>query len=202
MLATSDLAAKLRRTVEALPAGLREHILRVEGEADRLAQRHGVDRERACLAALGHDLVRHIRGRDLLEMAVRYGLTPDPVETESPILVHGPVAARILAHDYGVEDHELLDGIDCHTTARAGMAALEKVLFVADKIEPDKLLRRASLQAVYDAAEDNLDAGILSYLDLYLEEAVQRGWLLHPRVLEARNDVITRLSANPPSAQH
>ncbi|HLF76557.1 MAG TPA: bis(5'-nucleosyl)-tetraphosphatase (symmetrical) YqeK, partial [Dehalococcoidia bacterium] len=172
MVATPDLASKLRQAVDALPRGLRNHILRVETEADRIAQEHGVDRERARLAALGHDLVRHLRGRELLDMAMRYGLTPDPIETESPILVHGPVAARILAVDYGVSDAELLDAVDCHTTARAGMAPLEKVLFIADKVEPEKLARSPELQSVYDAALDNLDTGLLLYLDIYLEEAV------------------------------
>ncbi len=190
MVAGTELGLRLREAVGALPRGLREHVLRVEAEADRLAERHGADRERARLSALGHDLVRHLKGPELLAMAARYGLTPDTVETESPILVHGPVAARILSLDYGVEDSELLDAVDCHTTARAGMTALEKVLFIADKIEPDKLARRAGLQAVYDAAQESLNAGVLSYLDMYLADAVRRRWLLHPRVLEARNDLL------------
>ena len=188
----SDLDSRLRAAVEALPRGLRDHILHVEVEADRLAEHYGVDRERARLSALGHDLVRHLKGQALLDIAARYGLTPDPVELASPVLVHGPVAARILSLDYGVEDVELLDAVDCHTTARAGMATLEKVLFIADKIEPGKLSRRAELQTVYDAVLDDLDAGVLRYLDMYLEEAVQRRWLLHPRVLEARNDLLRR----------
>jgi predicted HD superfamily hydrolase involved in NAD metabolism len=186
----SDLDSRLRAAVEALPRRLRDHILRVEVEADGLAEHYGVDRERARLSALGHDLVRHLKGQALLDMASRYGLSPDPVEVASPILVHGPVAARILSHDYGVEDAEILDAVDCHTTARAGMATLEKVLFLADKIEPGKLSRRAELQTVYDAAQEDLDAGVLRYLDMYLEEAVRRRWLVHHRVIDARNDLL------------
>ena len=81
---------------------------------------------RARLAALGHDLVRHLKGNELLALAARYEIVLDAVELASPILTHGPIAARILALDYGIDDTEVLDGIDCHTTARAGMTALEK----------------------------------------------------------------------------
>jgi predicted HD superfamily hydrolase involved in NAD metabolism len=191
MVTGTDLDSRLRSAVEGLPRGLRDHILRVEVEADRLAERHGVDRERARLSALGHDLVRHLKGQALLDLAARYGLTPDPVEVASPVLVHGPVAARILSLDYGVEDTEMLDAVDCHTTARAGMATLEQVLFIADKIEPGKLSRRAELQAVYDAASEDLNAAVLRYLDLYLEEALRRRWQVHHRI-EARNDLLER----------
>ena len=57
---------------------------------------HGVDAERASLSALGHDLVRHLPGDELLALAARYGLQPDAIERAEPILVHGPVAARML----------------------------------------------------------------------------------------------------------
>ena len=86
----------------------------------------------------------------------------------------------------------MLAGIDCHTTARAGMAPLEKVLFVADKVEPGKLQRRPALEQVRDLARIDLNAAMLRYLDLNLQEAVERGWLLHPRSLEARNELLLR----------
>jgi HD superfamily phosphohydrolase YqeK len=98
----------------------------------------------------------------------------------------------MLARDYGVADAELLAGIDCHTTARAGMSKLEQVLFVADKVEPHKLAREAALAEVKDAAQADLDAAVLRYLDLNLEEAVRRGWQVHVRSLEARNELLGR----------
>ncbi|HEU0075901.1 MAG TPA: bis(5'-nucleosyl)-tetraphosphatase (symmetrical) YqeK [Dehalococcoidia bacterium] len=189
---TVTLETRLRVAVAELPDGLRAHIERVEAEAARLARLHGVDEDRARLAALGHDLVRHKGGAELLELATAYGLTPDEVERASPILVHGPVAAAMLLQDYGVEDADLVLGVDCHTTARAGMTALENVLFVADKVEPHKLMRDAALSEVKDLAEGDLDAGVLRYLDHYLDEAVRRGWRVHPRSVEARAELSAR----------
>jgi predicted HD superfamily hydrolase involved in NAD metabolism len=188
----SDLEARLRHAVEALPDGLRDHVLRVESEATALAQRHHLDTQRAALSALGHDLVRHIKGEALLTLARGYGITPDSVEEASPVLVHGPVAARILARDYGFADAEVLAGIDCHTTARAGMTALEQVLFVADKVEPWKLAREPVLAEVKQLADESLDAAVLRYLDYNLEQSIRRGWQVHHRSFEARNQLLSR----------
>ncbi len=188
---TSELMDRLRGAVAELPQGLRDHIRRVEEEAVRFAALHGVDEERARLSALGHDLVRHKKGQELLDLAAAYSLTPDAVERASPILVHGPIAAAMLARDYGVEDAELLAGVDCHTTARAGMSKLEQVLFVADKVEPHKLAREAALAEVKQLAQDDLDAAVLCYLDYNLEQAIRRHWQVHVRSLEARNELIS-----------
>ncbi|HEX5368794.1 MAG TPA: bis(5'-nucleosyl)-tetraphosphatase (symmetrical) YqeK [Dehalococcoidia bacterium] len=188
----SDLEARLRRAVAALPDGLRDHVLRVETEALALAERHGVDAQRTAFSALGHDLVRHIKGEALLSLARGYGITPDGVEKASPVLVHGPVAARMLARDYGVDDSEVLAGIDCHTTARAGMTPLEQVLFVADKVEPWKLAHQPALEEVKQLADQSLDDAVLRYLDYNLEESIRRGWQVHHRSLEARNQLLSR----------
>jgi predicted HD superfamily hydrolase involved in NAD metabolism len=190
VVAQSEIEGKLRRAVDALPKALRDHVLRVEVEAVRLAESHGVDVERARIAALGHDLVRHKHGDELLALAAQYGLSPDEVERAEPILVHGPVAARMLVDDYKLADNEIVAGVDCHTTARADMAVLEKVLFVADKIEPQKLETRPQWREVRDLAGVELDQALLRFLDLHFEEAVERGWLLHPRSVEARNQLI------------
>jgi predicted HD superfamily hydrolase involved in NAD metabolism len=191
-----DLEARLREAVEALPDGLKRHIGRVEEEAVRLAALHGVDERRARLAALGHDLVRHKGGPELLQLAAEYDLKPDEIERASPILVHGPVAAAMLIRDYAADDAELLAGIDCHTTARAGMATLEKVLFVADKIEPHKLAREAGLAEVKSLAETDLDAAVLRYLDYNLERSIRRRWQVHRRSNEARNELLGRLGSS------
>jgi nicotinate-nucleotide adenylyltransferase len=189
---TADLEARLREAVSELPAGLQAHIERVEEEAVRLAALHGVEEERARLAALGHDLVRHKDGSTLLRLAEEYGLKPDEVEREAPILVHGPVAAAKLLHDYGVEDADLVLAVDGHTTARTGMSPLENVLFVADKVEPHKLAREPALEEVKARAEVDLDAAVLRYLEFNAGQAAMRGWQIHPRSMEARADLVAR----------
>jgi predicted HD superfamily hydrolase involved in NAD metabolism len=187
---TSGVEARLREAVDALPEGLQRHILRVEEEAAALAVQHDVEPQRARIAALGHDLVRHKKGPELLVLASEYGLQPDEVEQATPILVHGPVAARMLERDYGLDDRQVIDGVDCHTTARAGMSCLEKVLFIADKVEPGKLVHEPALAEVKALAAEDLDAAVLRYLDYNLEQAIRRRWLVHARSVEARNELL------------
>jgi predicted HD superfamily hydrolase involved in NAD metabolism len=181
---------RLRDAVEGLPLGLRDHVFRVETEAISLSERHKLDVETARISALGHDLARAVPDSRLIELAIEHGLAPDDVERAEPILIHGPIATRILATEYGVDDPQVLEGIAAHTTARRGMTPLEKVLFLADKIEVHKVERRPAVEEVRDLAPRDLDAAMLRFLDLYLAEAIQRGWHLHPRTILARNELL------------
>jgi HD superfamily phosphohydrolase YqeK len=103
----------------------------------------------------------------------------------------------MLARDYGYSDSEVLDAVACHTTARPDMSALEKALFIADKIEPGKVARKPALEQVRRLAESSLDAALLCFLDLHLLEAVDRGWQVHPGTVAARNQLLAMSSAAP-----
>ncbi len=190
MTSPNELILKLRAAVAVLPRGLQAHVLTVEVEAVRLAGLHGLDPDRLRIAALGHDLARGELPERLPALAARYGAEIDAVERASPILLHGPVAARMLIHDYACDDAEILDAIAVHTTASPGMTALAKALFVADKVDPTKVARKPRLAEVRELADTNLDSAVLRYLDLNLLEAVERGWQVHPRTLAARNELL------------
>jgi predicted HD superfamily hydrolase involved in NAD metabolism len=174
-----------------LPAGLLDHIDRVVAEAQRLAPRYGVDPERAALAAQGHDLARALEPGELLRLAHELGVPVDEADEAVPILLHGPVGARLLERDHGITDPEVLDAARYHTTARPAMSMLEKLIFVADKIEPDKVRQQARLEPVRRLAQaGDLDGAVLAYLDSQLQEAVRRRWLLHPLGVRARNHLL------------
>jgi predicted HD superfamily hydrolase involved in NAD metabolism len=189
-MASQTSLESLKAHVEVLPRGLRRHIEGVVAEARRLARLHGVDEERAELVAWAHDVARANRPGELLRLARELGLSPSEVEEAAPVLLHGPVAARLLASRFGIEDKEVLAVARWHTTARAGMSALEKVLFLADKVEPGKSAGRADLEEVRLLAETDLDGAVLRYLDLQLLEAVRRGFALHADTVAARNELI------------
>jgi predicted HD superfamily hydrolase involved in NAD metabolism len=181
---------ELRAAVARLPRGLAEHIEGVVVEARRLALLHGVDDEQAALAAWGHDIARAFSPSELLAEARRLGLAVDPVEEEAPILLHGPIGAAILSRDYGIDDAEVLAVARYHTTARAGMSTLEKVVFVADKIEAGKVRAEPALARVCELADRDLDAAILEYLNQHLVKASRRGWPPHPQAVAARNHLL------------
>ena len=181
---------ELRAAIARLPRGLVEHIEGTVGEARRLALLHGADEERATLAAWGHDIARALSPSELLTEASRLGLAVDPVEEEAPILLHGPVGAAILSRDYGIDDPEVLAATQYHTTARAGMSTLEKVVFLADKIEAGKVRAEPALAKVRQLADRDLDAAILECLNQHSLKAKRRGWPLHPNTVAARNALL------------
>jgi predicted HD superfamily hydrolase involved in NAD metabolism len=180
----------LRAALTKVPAGLAEHVLRVTDEAVRLADVHGVDREAAKIAALGHDLLRAMSGERLLSICADQNYAADPVDLMEPILLHGPLAVPILREQHGVLDADVLGAVAAHTTARPGMSRLQKLIFVADKIEPHKMGGRPPVIRVGDLAESDLDAAMLAYLEYHIMVAMESGWPLHPNTIAARNELI------------
>ena len=181
---------ELRAAVARLPRGLAEHIEGTVGEARRLAVLHRADEERAALAAWGHDIARALSPSELLAEAHRLGLVLDPVEEQTPILLHGAIGAAILSRDYGIDDPDVLAATRYHTTARAAMSTLEKVVLLADKIELGKVRAEPALTKVRQLADRDLDAAILECLNQHLLEASRRGWPLHPNTVAARNELL------------
>jgi predicted HD superfamily hydrolase involved in NAD metabolism len=185
MTDTTTARDALERAVDTLPPGLRDHVLRVVDEVRRLAPRYGVDEERAVIAALGHDLARGTPPADLLEQAEVAGLPVSDIERAHPVLLHGPLSAHLLSTRYDVEDAEVRAAARHHTTARPGMSALERLIYVADKIEPDKASRDRALAEARALAEEGLNAAFARVLEAQMANAPSRGWLLHPHTVEA-----------------
>lgn len=187
-----EVEGRLRAALAQGPRGLAAHVLRVVDEAVRLAVVHGVDVERARTAALGHDLLRASDDATLLAIATGQGYAADDVDRMAPVLLHGPLAVARLREEYGIEDADVLGAVAAHTTARAGMTRLQKLIFVADKIEPHKRARSSAGERVARLAETDLDAAVLVYLGHQIDRAVELGWPLHPNTVAARNELIAR----------
>ena len=168
---------------ERLSAKRYGHTLRVAETAESLARAHGVDPERARLAALLHDAARERSPEEFLGLAEDLGVGVGEPERESPKLLHGPVAAELARRELGVEDGEVLEAIREHTTGRPGMGPLSLVLYVADKIEPARdypsveNLRRLARRDLRGAAAESLRRSIA-----HNEE---RGRPTHPASIEA-----------------
>jgi predicted HD superfamily hydrolase involved in NAD metabolism len=180
----------LRAALLKVPAGLAEHVIRVVDEAERLADIHQADRQAAKIAALGHDLLRAHSEERLLRIAAEQRYELDPADRVAPILLHGPLAVPILQERYDVMAAEILGAVAYHTTGNEGMTLLQKIVFIADKIEPDKLSRDPRLQAVADFADTDIDAAVLLYLGLYLKRVVDEGWPAHSHTIAARNELL------------
>lgn len=194
----SDVEERLRAALTKVPAGLAEHVLRVTDEATRLAHIHGIDAERAKLAALGHDLLRAHSPERLLSIAREQGRQLDPAEALEPVLMHGPLAVPILREQYKLLDADVLGAVATHTTAAPGMSRLQVLLFVADKIEPHKADRASATLRVRDLADDDLDAAMGAYLDHHIVVALEGNWPLHQNTVAARNELLARARRDEP----
>lgn len=185
----SQLPLAVDRRLDRLPDGLRDHVDRSRRVARELAEGHGVDHDRVDLAVAAHDLARALKPDSILAEARRLDLAVHPVEARMPILLHGPVAARWLETEAGVEDEEVLEAVRHHTTGRKGMSKLAKVVFLADKLDPQKVAAKGHLERVEALAADSLDAALLEYLNAELAHLLGHGALIHPDSLELRNEL-------------
>ncbi len=108
------------------------------------------------------------------------------------MLLHGPISARLMAERFSVEDSEAVAAARYHTTGRAGMSALERLIYVADKIEPEKARNDAALAEARRLADESLEAAMQRLLDRQVSRALERGWPLHPDTVAARNELVPR----------
>ena len=185
---------KLKDVIRALPQGLQDHLERVRESARALATIHSVPLEAAELAALGHDICRALDDATLLTEAHAVGIAIHPVEERVPVLLHGPLAAHRLQRECGVTDTEVLEAVRWHSTSCADMGQVGLVVFLADKLDPDKAARNPLHEQLKKEAQENLEKAVADYLTAELSSLLAQGSLLHPASVEARNDLLMRAS--------
>ncbi|MBQ6401637.1 MAG: bis(5'-nucleosyl)-tetraphosphatase (symmetrical) YqeK [Firmicutes bacterium] len=166
----------------------RRHTENVVETAVKLAKTYGADPEKAELAAWFHDLVRNLDPEELDADVDRFGL--DPGYKGNVNLSHGKIAAERMKRDYGITDEDVLNAVSYHTTGRAGMSTLEKVVFLADVIEPGR--SHPSVEENRRIGERDLDQGCLFALEHTIDYVNSRGEYLDPDTLEAAEDLARR----------
>lgn len=176
-----------------------EHSLGVASEAVRLAGRFGVDEGLARVSGLLHDCAREMEASDMPMEAVRRGIPYGKVERAMPLLLHAPLGVHIARETYGVTDEAVLSAILRHTVGGEGMTPLDKIIYFADMIEPSRdypevsELRRLSREA-------SLDDMMLAGLSRSIAFLVERGLLIHPATVAARNEILLKAENDEPDA--
>ena len=171
-----------------MPEGRYKHSLGVAETAEKLAHRYGADPAKAYLAGLLHDIARDFDDNEMLQRAKKANLQVSEYGFAMPLLLHGPVAATMAQDEYGVVDSEILNAIAVHTLGSEYMNQLDKILFVADKIEPNR--RHGAAEELRRLAEQDLDTALLGCLDESIRYTLKIGCLLHPTSLKARNAIL------------
>ena len=160
------------------------HVLGTEQEAIRLAERYGADVEKARVAALLHDCTKRLDMEEQLALCRQYGVRLDALEQKALKLLHAETGAAIARDVFGVDD-EIYRAIWWHTTGHAGMTLLEKIMYLADYIEPSRDFPGVDkLRAV---CYKDLDEGLLMGLEMTIEEMTSMGNPVHHATIEARD---------------
>ena len=133
------------------------HTLGVMYTSASMAMRYDVDVQKALYAGLLHDCAKCIPSDKKIRLCEKYGLPVSSVEKENPSLLHARLGAYLAHEKYGVTDKEIIHAIESHTTGRPGMSMLEKIVYIADYIEPGRN-KAADLPRVRKLAFEDLDA--------------------------------------------
>ncbi len=189
---TKDLVEEIKsRLAKTLSPRRYKHTLGVAETAEKLARHYGCNAEKAALAGLLHDCARDIRGPQLFDLCDEYGVEVTPIYRAQPELLHGLIAAKLIRREYGIDDPEIENAVRIHTTGSDNMSLLDKVLFLADLIEPGRDF--PGVDELRNLAWQDLDEAILLAIDRTIKYVLdKRDALIHPDTIHARNAILLK----------
>lgn len=160
---------KIKKTLEKdLDSKRYEHTLGVAYISAALAMRYGADLKSAQIAGLLHDCAKCLSDHKRLSICEKHNISITDIEKRNPFLLHAKVGAFLAAEDYKIADPDIIQAILNHTTGRPEMSLLEKIVFVADYIEPGRK-HAPNLNMLRKMAFEDLDQALLQILEDTLE---------------------------------
>lgn len=160
------------------------HVLGTEQEAVRLARQYGADETQARVAALLHDCTKKLDMERQLALCAQYHIRLDDLERHALKLLHAKTGAAIARDVFGVDD-AVYWAIYWHTTGHADMTLLEKIIYLADYIEPSRDF--PGVEDLRQAVHADLDGGLLKALNDSIQDMRQWGNPVHHNTLDARD---------------
>lgn len=160
-----------------------KHIRGTEEEAVRLARRWGADETYARRAGILHDCTKYLELEDQLSLCRQYGVQLDELEQVAVKLLHSKTGACIARAMFGEPD-EVFWAIYWHTTAKADMTTLEKILYVADYMEPNRDFE--GVERLRELAYQDLDKALLLGVETTIQEMKDRNLPVHQNTLQAQ----------------
>lgn len=159
-----DIGKLQNRIKKVLEPKRYEHTLGVAYTAANLAFVYDVDAKRAIVAGLLHDCAKCLSHQKRITVCKKNNITITKVEMANPVLLHAKVGAFYAKNKYGVTDEEIINSILYHTTGRPDMSILEKIIYVADYIEPHRK-KLPKLTEIRKIAFSDIDMAIFSILE-------------------------------------
>ena len=156
-----------------------EHSIGVMYTAGALAMCYHFDMERAMIAGLLHDCAKCVPASEKIKLCKKYGLSVSEVEQKNPGLLHAKLGAYFIRTKYGIEDEELCNAVTYHSTGRPEMTLFDKIIYIADYIEPNRI-KAPNLAHIRHLAFTDLDACLYSILESTLDYLKDRRDAIDP----------------------
>ena len=170
------------------------HCLRTEQAAVNLARRYGASVSDASAAGLLHDVEKKLPRQEKLELYRKYNLIDDRELMLNPDLMHGPLAAETVKRELGIKNEDVLNAIRYHTTGRANMSKLEKIVYLADLIEDGRDFE--GVDDLREAANADLDNAVFMAMRYVLINLVKRGVPINKMTIDGYNYMVEERGYN------
>ncbi|MEE1064619.1 MAG: bis(5'-nucleosyl)-tetraphosphatase (symmetrical) YqeK [Acutalibacteraceae bacterium] len=167
-----------------------QHSLNVAESARYLAEKYGGYADKAYTAGLLHDVMKNASEEEQLGVITEAGIELLPEERANKKLWHAIAGAAYIKKVMGIDDKELYKAVRYHTTGRAGMSLLEKIVYLADYISAERNYK--DVDVMRKLCDESMDAAVLYALEFGIPDLVKRGSVIHPDSLDLYNESIIR----------
>ena len=167
------------------------HSLGVADSARDLAKIYGVDEEKAYLAGLLHDVAKNMPKDEQLQMMEKGGIILNPAEKNNPALWHAMAGECYLRLYMGITDPEILGSVRYHTTGKAGMTLLEKIIYVADYISAERNYPDVDVMRDLSLNHSLEEASLYSLIYTFNKQTKLQS-IIHPDSVEYYNELLTK----------
>lgn len=167
------------------------HVVGVVETAEKMASFYGEDIEKARCAALLHDCAKNKNGDEIISILKACGEAITEEHEMNPDLAHGVAGAAIAKRDMGITNPDILNAVKYHTTGRRGMSLLEKIIYLADFIEPSRDF--PGVDNIRKQAYINLNKALIKAFDNTISFVISKGAYLLLDTIAARNDILREI---------
>ncbi|MCM3566543.1 bis(5'-nucleosyl)-tetraphosphatase (symmetrical) YqeK [Neobacillus mesonae] len=177
----------LKLVKEQLTEHRYQHTLGVMETAIDLAKRYGADVKKAEIAAIFHDYAKFRPKEEMRKIIIEQGFPKDLLEFNAE-LWHAPAGAFLVETEAGITDREILEAIRYHTSGRPSMSLLEKVIYLADYIEPGRHF--PGVDEVRQLAKENLDEALIKSIQNSIAFLLKKNQTIYPETFHTYNDLV------------
>lgn len=167
-----------------------QHSINVMNRAVELAERFGADPVKARLAGLLHDVMKNVPSKEMLQFIEDSDIILLYADLCAPQLWHAIAGAAYMKRELKIDDEDVLNSVRYHTTGRAGMSLLEKIIYLADLTSAER--DYPDVKKTRKIVDESLDKGMLYSMKFLITDLVEQGKVLHPDTLACYDELVRK----------